>query len=62
MYLPNPQTLSADERQAFEAYLMAGSDEAACQQAIGQLVNGSVPHMFLHFVNLMTRGAGGLSE
>ena len=62
MYLPNPQTLSADERQAFEAYLMAGSDEAACQQAINQLVNGSVPHMFLHFVNLMARGAGGLSE
>ena len=62
MNLPNPQSLSTDERQAFEAYLMAGSDQAACQQAISQLVNGSVPHQFLHFVNLMTRGAGDLSE
>lgn len=54
--------LQDDERKAFEQYLLAGKDQTQVQKALSNLVPGSVPHSYLHFVNLLTREGGIKSE
>ncbi len=54
--------LQDDERQAFEAYLLAGKDQMLVKKALSNLVPGSVSYNYLYFVNLITRGDGIKSE
>ena len=57
------QVLSDDERRAFEAYLLAGENQALKEKSLGNLVEGSVPYYYLYFIDkLKMGGVGSLSE